>query len=555
MSSSPRQRVVFVGIDGATWEIIEPMVAEGKLPNLAAMMRQGAYGPLTSTMPPNSSLAWASFQTGVHPGKHGVFFFREQHPGSYERPVIQFSSIQAPTIWKTASDAGLKVASCWVPLTYPPEELNGINIGGLLTPDERADFVTPIEKRHELEERHGRVPSDNEPELMFHTAGEEEALASLLKVTEEMTEIGLDLLQREDPDLFGLVFRGVDLASHQSWWFQDPEWAAANPAASASRKKLLASVYEAVDASLGRFRDAAQQLDGEVVFACCSDHGFGSITHRFYINRWLEENGWLVLKPDAKRQGWRMLLQRKWQGLLRRTGIARKRMEDGKGIGASPETLIRDMIDWSKTKAYSSFSGGEDIVLINLKGREPEGTVEPGEEYESLRTEIIEKLKEVRAEDGTSIIARVFRRGELWEGPQVHLAPDIQYITRDTAVNSCADPLHPRVVEPALEGRPAMHRLQGVYLLEGSPAIQSNVRVAGPQIADMGATLLHLLGLPLDDHLDGKVMEECLDPQWLAENPIQTRIGVVELKPRVQGTAGKDDERLIETMRALGYME
>ena len=561
MSEGKRRRVVFVGIDGATWDIIEPMVAAGRLPNLAAMMREGSHGPLTSTIPPNSSLAWASFQTGVHPGKHGVFFFREQRPGSYQRPIISFRSIQAPTIWKLAGELGKKVAVVTFPLTFPPEPVNGAMIGGLLTPDRNADFIHPPELRAELEQAIGDVPSDNEPERLFHDADEQRALESLLHVTEQVTRMGEYLLEKHDPDLFALVFRGVDLASHQAWCYQDPEWQRRNPDAVGDRAGLLTMVYERVDAALGRFRERVLAMDGEVAFGCCSDHGFGPISYRFFLNRWLVEEGYLVLKSGAAAAATpaRLWMGRKWRGLLRRTGVLRRRAEKGAAAGThGPEQHFLDLVDWSKTRAYSSFSGGEDIVLVNLVGREPEGIVKPGAEYEALRDEIAAKLLEVEAPDGTSIVSRVYRREEIWAGPQLERAPDLQFLTRDTSVNMAANPLHPRIVEPAVEGRPAMHRMHGVYLWEGRGIFEKGKRHAGPQIADMGATIMHLLGLPVDDHMDGRVMEEILTGKFRAANPIRVREGHVELRPPSDDAASRSDEenaRLLETMQALGYME
>jgi predicted AlkP superfamily phosphohydrolase/phosphomutase len=557
MTEPKRKRVVFVGIDGATWDVIEPMIAAGRLPNLAAMVANGSSGPLESTKPPNSSLAWTSFQTGVHPGKHGVFFFREQRPGSYDRPVVSFDSIQAPTVWRLASEQGKKVAVAYMPMTFPPEELSGGMIGGLLTPDRRSDFVRPAGLRERLEARLGfEIPSDNEPELLFHTSDEATALASLEETTDKIEQVGLALLDEEDPDLFALVFRGVDLTSHQAWCFQDPAWAAANPEAARGREHLLGAMYERLDAALGRFRDKALAMDGEVAFGCCSDHGFGPISYRFFVNAWLVQRGYLVLKGGVRGARLRLWLQRKWAGLLRRTGIARRRLSKGDSRLRSPEQIIRDMIDWKRTRAYSSFSGGEDIVLINLKGREPEGIVEPGEEYEELRERILRELLEVRAEDGTRIVAKAYRREDLWTGPQLHVAPDIQFLTHDTSVNAAASPVHPRIVEPAVEGRPAMHRMQGVFLWEGPGVIRRGHRQSGQQIADMGATMLHLLGLPVDEHLDGRVMEGVLEPEHLAANPVGRAAGRVELRPREFGAGGAvDDEKLVETMRALGYME
>lgn len=557
MSPSLRRRVVFAGIDGATWDIIEPMVAAGKLPNLAALMKEGVYGPLKSTVPPNSSLAWTSFQTGVHPGKHGIFFFREQRHGGYARPVISWNSVQAPSIWRLASEAGKKVCVVTMPLTFPVEKVNGAMIGGLLTPDRNSDFIWPPELRAELQQAIGDVPADNEPEILFHTSGEEAAVKSLHHVIEQITRMGEHLLDHHDPDLFALVFRQVDLTSHQAWCYQDPKWQQKNPGKWEARRDMLASVYEAVDAAFGRLRQKALALEGEVAFGTCSDHGFGPLTYRYYMNKWLVDHGYLVLKGGVSWQRMRLWSLRKWHGLLRRTGVLARRAKQGKRLPSNEQTIM-DMIDWSRTRAYSSFSGGEDIVLINLKGREPQGIVEPGAEYERLREEIIGKLTEMRATDGARVISRAFKREDLWDGPQVFLAPDIQCVTVETACNMSPSPVHGVVAEEAVEGRPAMHRTNGIYGWEGRGIFKQGARLGGPQIADMAPTILHLLGLPVDEHMDGRVMEDCFTDAWRAAHPVQRRTGKFKLEPRGAADGDRnqsDEERLIETMKALGYME
>ncbi|MDP6964010.1 MAG: alkaline phosphatase family protein, partial [Planctomycetota bacterium] len=508
MTDTKRKRVVFAGIDGATFKIIDPMIADGKLPNLAAMQEAGTMGPLLSTNPPNSSLAWSSFMTGVHPGKHGIFFFREQRPGSYTRPVVSLDSLQAPTVFKLASEAGKKVVSITMPLTFPVEEVNGCMIGGLLTPDRNSDFIYPPELREELAEAIGDVPADNEPEMLFHSSNEAVAVKSLYHVIEQITRMGEYCLDKYDPDLFVLVFRQVDLTSHQAWCYQDPEWQQANPGKWESRQNMLAEVYTAVDAAFGRLRDKAKSLEGEVAFGTCSDHGFGPITYRYYMNKWLLDHGYLVLKSSAKSMQRKIWLQKKWNGLLRRTGVLRWLTSRGRKLSKGQEQSIAEMVDWSKTRAYSSFSGGEDIVLINLKGREPNGIVNPGAEYESLREEIIAKLTDLKAADGTQIISRAYKCEDLWQGEQLHLAPDIQCLTKETACNMSPSPLHHVVAEPAVEGRPAMHRPQGIFGWEGDGIFKTGHRQTGYQIADMAPTMMHLLGLEIDDHMDGNLMSD-----------------------------------------------
>lgn len=558
MTNSPRKRVVFLGVDGATWKMLEPMMAEGKLPNFARLIQDGTSGVLESTTPINSSVAWASFMTGTNAGKHGVFFFREQRHGSYVRPVISFDSIKAPSIWKLASEHGKKVAAVTFPLTFPVEKVNGAMIGGLLTPDRHSDYIHPPELREKLKDAIGDVPSDNEPEKLFLTANMESAAESLLHITEQITRMGEYLLENEDPDLFALVFRGVDLTSHRAWCYQDEPWAKKHPEESQRRGHLVRFMYEQVDACLGRLIDKAEQMDGQVLIGLGSDHGFGPITHRFYLNKWLVDNGYLVLKKGLNMNRSRMYLQRKWHGVLRRLGLLHRLEAKGKINLRGPEQYIMDMIDWSKTRAYSSFSGGEDIVLINLKGREPEGIVSPGDEYEQLRDEIMQKLKTVKTPEGEILIRQMYKREELWDGPQLSTAPDIQFVPLDGSVNMAANPVYPVLVAPAEDGVPAMHRKEGVYAWKGEGVIRSQHKHDGPQIQDMGPTILHFLGLPVEDYMDGRVMEDILEDAYKHENPVQVREGHVTLEAADSGTSNmsaEDEAKLVETMQALGYME
>ena len=561
MSNPQNRRVCFVGIDGATWKIIKPMVAAGELPHLAAMMQNGSYGTLMSTDPPNSSLAWTSFQTGVHPGKHGVFFFREQRYGRYVRPIVTLHSIQAPTLWRLASDHGKRVAVLYLPMTYPPQQVNGCMVGGLLTPDRHSPFVYPTEIHDELRAAVGEVPSDNEPEVIFRTVTEASAQQALVHTTRQITQVALHAFEKNDWDLFALVYRGVDLASHRAWRYQDPDWVAKNQTASAQRGRVLADMYALLDKQLGEFRT---QLDDSTTLVVCSDHGFGPITYRFFINRWLVQEGYLKLHAHKVfGMKLKLLWQIKSRGLLRRLRLlrvwdARRKPKNVEDIADSTEALFMSLVDWERTRAHSSFSGGEDIVLINLKGREPLGLVEPGEEYENLRKEIIQKLLKVEAEDGTLLVESAFRREDLWSGPSVQYAPDIQFLTHETSVQTKANPLSRVISEPALDGVSAMHRKEGVYLMEGAGVIREGQETSQAQIADMTPTIMHLIGLPFEEYMDGVLIESAFELDWLKQFPVRVNPDSQNhlLNRHEGGTLSSEQEKkLIESMRTLGYME
>ena len=94
------QPVFVIGLDGATFDLLLPLMEEQRLPHLAAIFRKGVHGELRSTIPPVTAPAWASFQTGKNPGKHGLFHFTRYQQGTYETPIVDASSIRSRTIWQ-----------------------------------------------------------------------------------------------------------------------------------------------------------------------------------------------------------------------------------------------------------------------------------------------------------------------------------------------------------------------------------------------------------------------------------------------------------------------
>jgi predicted AlkP superfamily phosphohydrolase/phosphomutase len=136
-------KVILLGIDGGTFSLLEPWMDDGTLPNFAKVRAEGAIGPLASTVPPTTPTAWTTCFTGVNPGKHGIYDFRESpllHP---ERPLITLSSVKAPRLWHRLNKVGRKTAILNVPITYPPEPLDGCMISGMLTPGPEAEFSYP----------------------------------------------------------------------------------------------------------------------------------------------------------------------------------------------------------------------------------------------------------------------------------------------------------------------------------------------------------------------------------------------------------------------------
>ena len=142
--------VVIVGLDSASFDVIDPWLEAGELPNLQKLIAEGVSGKLRSTIHPMSGPAWASFMTGKNPGKHGIFDWTRHVDGGYEASLVNSMSLCGRTLWQIASEAGFTTGVVNVPVTYPPQAVDGYLVSGLLTPSSKSDFVFPPHLADEL---------------------------------------------------------------------------------------------------------------------------------------------------------------------------------------------------------------------------------------------------------------------------------------------------------------------------------------------------------------------------------------------------------------------
>src|SRR5258708_11462961 len=142
--------VFVIGLDGATFDLIHPFIAQGFLPNLQSLISKGSYGELSSTIPPVTASAWTSFMTGKNPGKHGLFDFMQRRKNSYDLAPVSAFDRDGKAVWEIASELGKKCIVIGVPVTYPPTPLNGLMVTGMLTPRGAADYTYPPELKNEI---------------------------------------------------------------------------------------------------------------------------------------------------------------------------------------------------------------------------------------------------------------------------------------------------------------------------------------------------------------------------------------------------------------------
>jgi predicted AlkP superfamily phosphohydrolase/phosphomutase len=211
-------KVFVIALDGATFDLIEPWAAAGHLPHLQKLIANGAYARLESTLPPITGAAWTSFQTGVQPGRHGIFDWLTRKDGSYDLVPISSQSIQREVLWEYLSRHGKRVGVMGVPVSYPARPVNGFILTDLLTPS-GVNYAFPPELKDEIESKIGPYPVMPE-----HWRGRYAArswLENLKKSLARRAEIALYLSETKPWDFFMVHIMETDSVSHQMWHLLD----------------------------------------------------------------------------------------------------------------------------------------------------------------------------------------------------------------------------------------------------------------------------------------------------------------------------------------------
>jgi len=217
MNSNHRSKVFIVGIDGGTLELVKPWAEQGKLPTFARMMQSGVSGKLMSTIQPISASAWSSFATGKNPGKHGILDFVKSTPFSYKVQFVNASARDGKTLWRILSENGATVGVMNVPVTFPPEQVNGFLIAGMLSPSLGSEFTFPDGLLKEINANVGKYVIDVDvPNI---SSGDKRDL--FLNKAMESLKIRRDAMRylylKYRPDFFCVAFTESDRISHNFW--------------------------------------------------------------------------------------------------------------------------------------------------------------------------------------------------------------------------------------------------------------------------------------------------------------------------------------------------
>ena len=560
-------RVLIIGLDGADPNACERWMGEGRLPHLQRLSRRGVFCRLRSTIPPATFPAWTTFMTGMNPGRHGLFDFTRKLPGRYAVEFVNSTLRRAPTLWRLLSDAGLRVGVMGLPATYPPERLNGFQIGGFDSPVATRiarSFVEPSELYGEIDRRFGFYDIAPFQELDIRPGWHRRALPALLANLERKAEVALYLLGRERWDCFMALFGEIDTVSHHFWMFCDSSSPRYDAAGAQDLGDAIGRVYQSLDSVVGRMIEAAgQDVDSLVV----SDHGFGGAGDRaLYLNRWLAEQGWLAFKGGgggglarlARRIGPTFVPQRLQEALFRLAGgkLARD-IESRARFGA---------IDWPQTLAYSEELNYFPSIRLNIQGRDPLGALPAhgvGAFVEQLR-EAFSRWKD--PETGEPYVARVHRREDLYAGPYVEEAPDLalelnldrgySYVCLQSLPGGglAARKLRREELPGAKNrGMNGSHRPEGILLAAG-PGIRPGAAARSAGLEDLAPTILSLLGVSGGQVMDGLALTEVLVAPPAADAPTDLGAAKPEEAPTREYTA-EEQQEIRRRLKSLGYLD
>lgn len=538
-------KVLLLGLDGVTYSMLDPAFAAGHMPNYRKLLERSASGVLTSTVPPYTPPGWTSIFTGVNPGTHGIFGFTLGNV-QQNRGLVRLDKVQAPAIWNAANAQGKQIGLFNIPMTYPAPAVDGFAVSGMLTPEGGGvtpeNFTYPAELGSVLSEKAG---GHYEIDIEVDYAEDWRSTAIIERLSRNLAakrKAQAYLLERypDLPILFSVI-ESPDRLMHVHYKYIDPRQEHYNRPEAAPIRERAWAFFDEMDEMIG---DMLAWAGDDAYVITMSDHGFGPKDKSVNVNIALREWGLLSVGGAAGSAS-------KSAGLRKLARRAKKVLP--KSVWKKAKGVAQSSIDWSRTKAFSAPIPQQGIY-VNLKGREPNGIVEPSD-YESVRDEIIEKFSTyIDPDDGKPVVDRIYKREEVISGPQAVDAPDLFPVCREYSYEMSDGLYSPGVLDDYRDLPRGFHHMDGVFGVAG-PGIGAKDGLKA-SLYDVMPTALYLAGLKIPE-VDGKVLTDLLPSAMVAENP--PVIEAMDLPLAGEGAVASpysaDEEAMIEeSLRNLGYL-
>lgn len=529
-------RALLIGLDGATYTILDPLMENGTMPFLKEFVRGGTRLKLLSTANPLTPPAWISLVTGRTPGNHGVFDFiwAEKRKKDHYFTLYNFRDIQCETIWSMISRSKGRICSLNFPMMSPPPAVSGVIIPGLVSWKHLRRNMYPAELYEQLKQ----IPGFNAKELAWDFDMEKKAERGISQEEYEhwvefhirreklWFEIACYLMKRDTYDLMAVLFDGPDKIMHMGYRFLDPAIFPAAPTPwEREMRDMCLAYFSALDGFIAELVNIAGS-DARIFMA--SDHGFGPSWQVFRVNSWLGSKGYLV-----------------WKDI---DSLDEKSREQAQKVIDKHFVLL----DWEKTSAYARTVTSNGIYINVAEDSSPGGI--PQGEYKAFRDRLINELYEVQdPETGERVIQQILTKEEAYPGENNAQAPDLTLVMRDHGFISILNKTPVLYHRPYVEGT---HYPEGIFLAKG-PGIKKGFTEGRMSVEDVASCILYSLGMDVPGNFDGKMPMDIFEPSFLNDHPCLTGaptvpVGFSEEKVDMQENEKKE---IFEQLKALGYME
>jgi predicted AlkP superfamily phosphohydrolase/phosphomutase len=485
-------KVLVIGLDCAAPELL---LGDDRLANFRRLMAAGTYGPLESVVPPITVPAWMCMATGQDPGALGVYGFRNRADHSYDGlKVVNSRSITATAVWDQIAREGKRSVIIGVPPNFPPRPVQGLSVGCFLTPDTSRDvFTYPADASDEIRRLVGSYPVDVKG---FRTDDKARLRDDIYEMSRAHFAVVRHYLKRADWDFFQFVEIGLDRIHHGFWRHHDPAHVLHEP--ESPFRAVVRDYYRYLDDEVGSLLEL---LDDETVVLVVSDHGARKLDGGFCVNEWLIREQLLTLRhyPEV----------------------------------VTPFSKLD--VDWDRTVCWSE-GGYYARVFLNVKGREPRGTIEPGD-YESVRDAVKSRFEATTDAEGKPLGTLVFKPEEIYTAVR-NVAPDLIVHFGALAWRSVGGVGYPtiHVLENDTGPDDCNHAQHGAFILAG-PNVAPQGAVEGAHLLGVAPTLLELGGYDVPPSMRGRA-------------PLAQSADMSE-----SGYTAADEALVSERLSGLGYIE
>jgi len=521
--------ILVVGLDGASFNLIDPWLEQGLLPNFQELAATGASGELESCIPPVTMPAWRVYSTGKYPGKLGVFWHQQLDPQTWRLITPNATHFHSADLWDYLNDAGYRTGIVGMPDTYPPHPLAGFMVcAGPGAAD--SGYTYPEHLAEELEREVEYQPTIKSDFAEITPEGPEAKEA--LRVIDRTFAAAEYLLERDTVQFLQVSTFDINRLQHV---FFDGE--------------PTLEAWQSVDRWLGKL---TPRFDYTLIM---SDHGTERLERAFFLNVWLRQNGYLKTRFHPLDVLPRLGLNANTVGrIMHNLGLTRL---------FSYETLVKygSMLPRS-TGGFGEFGNQAMLQRLDLKRTRvvalPQGPIYinrqnvPGkDEYERLRDELIRRLEALTDPlTGRRVLRKVYRREEVYHGPYVEQAPDLVALDED-AYHNRAGLSQPDAFAPSWSWK-GNNRHNGLFVISG-PEIRSGIRLEGVRIVDLAPTILHLCGVAVPGDMDGQVLTRAFTPESaLACQAVESQ-GSLQVEQETLED-GAYEEVIAERLRGLGYI-